>query len=282
MLIFRQQIPLITHLRRRREEGLRIGFVPTMGALHEGHLSLIRQSRAANSLTVCSIFVNPTQFNDPKDLEKYPRPVEKDMELLLEAGGDVLYLPSAKDVYGGKAEVTETFDFGGLENRLEGASRPGHFAGVAQVVKLLLNIVMPDQLFLGQKDYQQYLILKRLVEQSGMNIHVIRCPIFREPNGLAMSSRNVRLTPELREEAKYIYKALQNAAAAINKMPLQEIMQKEITSLNAHTGFQVDYFEILNAEDLQPVHSISDAEKMVIITSVIVGGVRLLDNVLVG
>lgn len=282
MLIFRQQIPLITHLRRRREEGLRIGFVPTMGALHEGHLSLIRQSRAANSLTVCSIFVNPTQFNDPKDLEKYPRPVEKDMELLLEAGGDVLYLPSAKDVYGGKAEVTETFDFGGLENRLEGASRPGHFAGVAQVVKLLLDIVQPDQLILGQKDYQQCLILRRLVDQLHMPVTVVMCPIFREPNGLAMSSRNVRLTPELREEAKYIYQSLLKAAVELKELPVQEIIDRAIAFLNRQPGFQVDYFEILNAEDLQPVHSISDAEKMVIITSVIVGGVRLLDNVLVG
>ncbi len=281
MLLFRHRNDLSPCLLQLKTEGRSIGFVPTMGALHEGHLSLIQSSKAGNAITVCSIFVNPTQFNDAQDLEKYPRPVERDMELLIEAGCDILYLPSVEDVYGTHPEPAPEYDFGGIDKRLEGASRPGHFAGVAQVVRILLEITRPSNLYLGQKDYQQLLILTRLVEILGMPVQVNRCAIFREPNGLAMSSRNARLSPDLREKAGIIYATLQEAATRMQTASVEEVKQWAIARLNAVRDFRVDYFEILDARDLSSLEGKQGNLERIIITSVIVGGVRLLDNLLV-
>ncbi|MFN0275544.1 MAG: pantoate--beta-alanine ligase [Chitinophagales bacterium] len=270
-----------------KKEGKKVGFVPTMGALHEGHVSLMRMAKMGNDVLVVSIFVNPAQFNDPNDLAKYPRPIENDISLLEQAGCDILYLPEVDDVYPVGMEATRfvknptgvVFNFGGLEKRLEGASRPGHFAGVAQVVNILLQTVLPDVLYLGQKDYQQFLILKKMVEFLDLKLQVIRCPIIRENNGLAMSSRNVRLSDELRIKAGGIYATLNYAASLLHVLPIAEIETSCLDALNALDDFVVDYFEILDADTLDEAQAAT--QQLVIITSVIVGGVRLLDNLVV-
>lgn len=273
-----QLTPLSTQL---RAQGAKIGFVPTMGALHQGHISLVEASKKRANITIVSIFVNPTQFNDPKDLEKYPRPIEQDIAMLEAAGCDILYLPEATDIYGAKTEVTDSFDLGGLDIGLEGASRPGHFAGVAQVVKILLVVTRPDILFLGQKDFQQCMILTRLVKLLQMPIEVVMCPIYREPHGLAMSSRNVRLSNSTRQKAGAIHATLQYAASMLSVLSPQEIENAATASLNTLTNFKVDYFLLLNTENLQPINGSQPIQQIVIITAVIVDGVRLLDNIVV-
>lgn len=281
MQIIKQRNTLTPLLQNLRATGHKIGFVPTMGALHFGHISLISVCKGASDITVCSVFVNPTQFNDPKDLEKYPRTLESDINMLEKAGCDILYLPEVTDIYPLGGAATEKFDFAGIETLLEGSSRPGHFAGVAQVVKILLEIVQPDKLFLGQKDYQQCLIISELIKQLKLPVETVICPIYREMHGLAMSSRNVRLSQDLRIKAGSIYATLNYAAALLPLLPIDEIENIAVNSLNVLEDFKVDYFEILKAENLQPINNISEAQKIVIITSVIVGGVRLLDNHLV-
>jgi len=280
MQIIKHRNSLTPLLQKLRSTGQKIGFVPTMGALHQGHISLISVSKGASDITVCSIFVNPTQFNDPKDLEKYPRPIENDIYILEAAGCDILYLPELTDIYPIGEAATEKFSFGGIETLLEGASRPGHFAGVAQVVKILLEIVLPDKLFLGQKDYQQCMILKELINQMQIPVETVICPIYREMHGLAMSSRNVRLSEDLRIKAGSIYATLNYAASLLRTLPIDEIEHIAVNSLNVLEDFEVDYFEILSAENLLPIKYKSDAKRIVIITSVIVGGVRLLDNII--
>ena len=281
MQIIKHRNTLTPLLQNLRASGHKIGFVPTMGALHEGHISLISVSKGSTNITVCSIFVNPTQFNDPKDLEKYPRPIESDINMLEKAGCDILYLPEVTDIYPLGEATTEKFSFGGIETLLEGASRPGHFAGVAQVVKILLEVVLPDKLFIGQKDYQQCMVLTNLIKQMQIPTEAVICPIYRELHGLAMSSRNVRLSPELRKKAGAIYATLNYASSLLRILPISEIENIAANSLNVLEDFKVDYFEILNAENLQPIKSLSDTARVVIITSVIVGGVRLLDNLVV-
>ena len=281
MQIIKQRDTLTPLLQNLRLKGNKIGFVPTMGALHEGHISLISVSKGSTNITVCSIFINPTQFNDLKDLEKYPRPIESDINMLERAGCDILYLPEVTDIYPLGEAATEKFNFGGIETLLEGASRPGHFAGVAQVVKILLEVVLPDKMFIGQKDYQQCMIIKDLIKQMQIATEVVICPIYRELHGLAMSSRNVRLSPELRKKAGAIYATLQYASSLLHILPISEIENIAVNSLNVLEDFKVDYFEVLNAENLQSINNISEVKKIVIITSVIVGGVRLLDNHLV-
>lgn len=269
-----------------KNDGKKIGFVPTMGALHEGHVSLMRMAKADADVLVVSIFVNPTQFNDPSDLAKYPRPIENDMKLLQAAGCDILYLPPVEDVYpegpGSSSAVKnaagEIFDFGGMDKKLEGHSRPGHFAGVTQVVNILLNIVQPDNLYLGQKDYQQYLILNNMVQFLGLKLNVRRCPIIREPHGLAMSSRNVRLNQELRIKAGVIHTTLFYAASLKNILPAAEIETCCFDAINSLDDFEVDYFEMLDAQNLGEISA--STREIVFITAVITGGVRLIDNVI--
>ncbi|MBK7442048.1 MAG: pantoate--beta-alanine ligase [Bacteroidetes bacterium] len=224
-----------------------------MGALHQGHISLVETSKKRSNITIVSIFVNPTQFNDPKDLEKYPRPIEQDIQMLEAAGCDILYLPEASDIYGPVTQVTDKFDLAGLDLELEGASRPGHFAGVAQVVKILLEITRPDILFLGQKDFQQCLILTQLINSLKMPVELVMCPIYREPHGLAMSSRNVRLNPKILQKAGAIYASLQYAATMVNILTPHEIQHAATAALNTLEGFNVDYFLLLNADNLKPI-----------------------------
>lgn len=281
MQIIKQRNQLTPISNQLKAEGAKIGFVPTMGALHQGHISLVEASKKRANITIVSIFVNPTQFNDPKDLEKYPRPIEQDIRMLEAAGCDILYLPEASDIYGPVTQVTDKFDLAGLDLELEGASRPGHFAGVAQVVKILLEITRPDILFLGQKDFQQCLILTQLINSLKMPVELVMCPIYREPHGLAMSSRNVRLNPQIRQKAGAIYASLQYAAAMVNILTPKEIQQAATAALNTIEGFNVDYFLLLNADNLKPITPETPAHRIVIITAVIVDGVRLLDNMVI-
>lgn len=281
MQIIKQRDQLTPLSTRLKAEGAKIGFVPTMGALHQGHISLVETSKKRSNITIVSIFVNPTQFNDPKDLEKYPRPIEQDIQMLEAAGCDILYLPEASDIYGPVTQVTDKFDLAGLDLELEGASRPGHFAGVAQVVKILLEITRPDILFLGQKDFQQCLILTQLINSLKMPVELVMCPIYREPHGLAMSSRNVRLNPQIRRKAGAIYASLQYAAAMVNILTPNEIQHAATAALNTIEGFNVDYFLLLNADNLKPITPETPTNRIVIITAVIVDGVRLLDNMVI-
>ncbi|MFN3939567.1 MAG: pantoate--beta-alanine ligase, partial [Chitinophagales bacterium] len=221
------------------------------------------------------------QFNDSADLAKYPRTIESDTKILVYAGCDVLYLPTGADVYNGEVKVTEKFNFYGLDTILEGASRPGHFAGVAQVVKLLLDITEPHKIFLGQKDFQQWLIIQRMVQMLKMPVAVVRCPIYREENGLAMSSRNIRLSEQARKDASVIFQTLQWAAAQLPFMPAQKIEREAVNRINGVRNFITDYFNILHASDLTPVVRYDSAKETVIVTSVLVEGVRLLDNLLI-
>jgi len=208
MILFKRSGELEKYLRGQEQAGNRIGFVPTMGALHSGHISLIDISKKATQLTVCSIFVNPTQFNDPRDFQKYPVTIEKDIFLLEKAGVDVLFLPEAEELYPGGTSGLENYDLGWLERVLEGKYRPGHFQGVCQVMRRLLDRVQPRDLFMGQKDYQQCMVVGRLLSLMGSGTVLHTCPILREADGLAMSSRNLRLTEKEREKAPAIYRAL--------------------------------------------------------------------------
>lgn len=259
-----------------------IGFVPTMGALHEGHLSLVRASRRNCDFTVVSIFVNPTQFNEPQDLLQYPRTLEQDLELLEEEGCQIAFFPGVEEVYpNGKGEAP-VFDFGSLESKLEGAHRPGHFKGVGQVVARLLEMVQPDTLFLGQKDYQQYLVLKMLVDEIlKAPIEVVLCPIVREPDGLAMSSRNKLLRVDQRKDAIELSKTLlwiKENLDAIHPLELKEGAVQRLR--NVKSIVSVDYIEIADAETLEPCDTLPKAGFAGLALGAIqMEDIRLIDNV---
>ena len=249
MLIFERNSELKIHLDRIRAERQQIGFVPTMGALHEGHVSLINESKKQRLFTVCSIFVNPTQFNDKKDLENYPRAPKEDIEILRQSGCDALYMPSVEEIY--PTEDTRVFNFGELDTLLEGAHRPGHFNGVAKVVSILFDKVQPDIAFFGSKDYQQVMVIKALVKQLNLPIKIVPCPIIREPDGLAMSSRNMRLTKEEREAAKLIPLILNESKILFKaQKPISEIKAFISSKLAKNPIYRLEYFEICNPEDL--------------------------------
>jgi pantoate--beta-alanine ligase len=285
MIIFHQAEALHEHLSTKRKQGRRTGFVPTMGALHEGHLSLIRQSKAQAGITVCSIFVNPTQFNDQKDFEKYPVTIEKDILLLIKEETDVLFLPSVDEIYPNGTTATRNYELGYLETILEGAHRPGHFQGVCQVVHRLLDIVRPDLLFLGQKDYQQCMVLKKLVALLQIPVNIVIGETLREPGGLAMSSRNMRLTPEQKEKATAIYRSLKNIRSSLSTGPIG-ILQRKAADTLAGNGFsKIDYVAIADAGTLQPV---DENEKwdgktpLVALIAAFMDEIRLIDNMLLG
>ena len=280
MIVFKWKSDLMQHLNERREGGSKIGFVPTMGALHAGHISLLQRSMGDGCYSVTSIFVNPTQFNNAEDLDKYPRTSGADIALLEAAGCDVLYMPEVADIYDGKEEMS-AIPLGGMDTLLEGASRPGHFAGVAGVVRILLEAVGPDKLYMGQKDYQQTLVVQKMLEHTQSKVQLVRCPIVREDNGLAMSSRNVRLSPEMREHACCIYQTMVKAAAQSARRELPVIEQESKEHLNSQPGYEVDYFGFYDAMTLEPLRHLPSGNGMVLLTAVWVNGVRLLDNILV-
>jgi pantoate--beta-alanine ligase len=279
MLVFKRVSDLQKYLNSLKNKGLQIGFIPTMGALHRGHVSLIDRSRSACDVTVASIFVNPTQFNDPKDLEKYPRPITRDIEMLTEAGCHVLFLPSVEEVYPNGMASTLKFNFGKLDKVLEGTFRPGHFDGMAQVVHRLLDIVKPHKLFMGQKDFQQQAIVGSLIQQTKLSTELVTCAIIRDEDGLAMSSRNVRLSSEDRAIAPLIHKILQEASDMVGDYSPSEIQKQVTAKLRAEPRFRLEYFEIVDGRTLLPIRLFEDTDYAVALTAVWVGEVRLIDNI---
>lgn len=259
-----------------KKSGKTIGFVPTMGALHAGHISLIEKARAENNIVVCSIFVNPTQFNDPNDLIKYPRTPELDKQLLINAGCDILFSPAVDEMYPVKDE--RVFDFGGLDKVMEGAHRPGHFNGVAQIVSKLFNAVKPDKAYFGKKDFQQLAIIKYITKQLNLPIQIIPCETMREPDGLAMSSRNIRLNSEERKQALQLSKALFFVKENASVLSVKELKEKVNEMLSGYDLIKTDYFEIADSETLQPVDTVI-SDKTVACIAAFVGKVRLIDNI---
>ncbi|MCF6342819.1 MAG: pantoate--beta-alanine ligase [Bacteroidales bacterium] len=264
-------------LELERVKGHSIGFVPTMGALHEGHLSLMRRAKKENDLMAVSVFVNPLQFNNPEDLEKYPRNLEADMRLLEAVGCDVLFVPDTQEMY--PEEETKSYDFGELETVMEGAHRPGHFNGVAVVVKKLFDIVKPRRAYFGEKDFQQLAIIKKLVEKENLAVEIVPCPIVRETDGLAMSSRNARLTPEERAIAPFIFKTLQRAKNMKDTMAAGALKKKITELFEANQHFHLEYFEIAGGENLQAVSSWESGQGVLGFVAVHLGKVRLIDNI---
>lgn len=265
-------------LERHRRGGDRIAFVPTMGALHRGHLALIERARQLADVVVCSIFVNPTQFNDPDDLKKYPRPIERDTDLLKQAHCDILFHPTVDEMYGD--DEPWNFDLGHLEQVLEGLHRPGHFQGVTQVVKKLFDAVQPDIACFGQKDFQQFKVVDYMVNKLELPLKLELCPTLREDGGLAMSSRNVRLTPEGHEQAQQLYRTLQQTKTDLHRKTLDQLQQDATGVLESSPGIKVEYFAIYHADDFTPADEDSRNRPLVALAAIWVDGVRLIDNLL--
>jgi len=281
MILFRKADELRNYLEVQALKGKRLGFIPTMGALHSGHLSLLETSLRENDLSICSIFVNPTQFNDPADLKNYPVSTEEDIRLLISGGCDILFFPSVEEIYPAGLETTSRFDLGYLETVLEGEYRPGHFQGVCRVVDRLLDIVQPHTLYLGQKDYQQCLVIKKLVYLTHREaIRIVICPTWRQPDGLAESSRNRRLNNKQRAIAPVIFKTLSEIRNEIGAGSLTAIRDNARRTLETH-GFRVDYVEIANAETLEPAEHWDGRRKLVALAAVFLDDVRLIDNLLI-
>ncbi len=279
MLIFETQLALIEHLKVNSDSKNTIGFVPTMGALHQGHLSLVEKSLQNNDLTIVSIFVNPTQFNNPEDLEKYPRNLESDIAKLQTVSDNVIiYAPSVDDIYEGNT-TSKSFYFDGLENQMEGKFRPGHFEGVGTIVKRLFEIVNPTNAYFGEKDFQQLQIIKKLVEKESFSINIVECPIFREENGLAMSSRNERLSPNDRNAAAIIYKTLLEVKHKFASESLSEIVLWVNQVFENQPDFKLDYFEIADETTLQSCETKNPDQKWRAFIAVFVNNIRLIDTI---
>ena len=254
-----------------------IGFVPTMGALHRGHLSLVERSVKENRYTIVSIFVNPTQFNDQKDLERYPRDLNKDLELLEGYGVDIVFAPDTKEIYPEKD--SRVFDMGGLDKYGEGGFRPGHFNGVAQVVTRLFDIITPDRAYFGEKDFQQLAIIKYVTSDLNLPVGIIGVPIYRDEDGLALSSRNMLLSPEHREVAPHIFRTISKAKELMGKytpLMVAEMVKNEINSCEL---LETEYVEIINALNLKPVSEWDQAEEIQLCCAVYAGPIRLIDNI---
>ena len=284
MYLFKRKTDLKKHLDLVRKNNKSIGFVPTMGALHQGHLSLIQAAKKETDIVVCSIFVNPTQFNDPKDFEKYPVTIDEDIKKLNTVSTDILFLPSVEEMYpDGLNGQQPHYDFGDLENVLEGAFRPGHFQGVGIIVHKLLDIVQPDQLFMGQKDLQQCLIVRQLLHIIQSNTKLVVCPTQRETDGLAMSSRNARLSPAARKKATAIYQALQKIKQNYGKGLLFMEDAHEASDFLKKEGFDPEYVDILIVEN-GSIHKLNEppAENATVVAAVAawLDGVRLIDNII--
>jgi pantoate--beta-alanine ligase len=279
MLIFETQLALIEHLKVNSDSKTTLGFVPTMGALHQGHLSLVKKSLANNDLTVVSIFVNPTQFNNPEDLEKYPRNLESDIVKIQTISDNIIiYAPTVDDIYEGNT-TSKSFDFDGLENQMEGKFRPGHFEGVGTIVKRLFEIVKPTNAYFGEKDFQQLQIIKKLVEKENFPITIVGCPIFREENGLAMSSRNERLSPNERNAAAFIYKALLEVKLKFSSESMSEIALWVNQVFESQTDFELDYFEIADEVTLQTCETKKQDQKCRAFIAVFINNIRLIDTI---
>ena len=260
-----------------KKNGKRIGLVPTMGALHKGHLSLVERCVRENDICVVSVFVNPTQFNDKHDLETYPRTLEADCALLESAGCDFVFAPSVEEMY--PEPDTRTFDFGTVMQVMEGAKRPGHFNGVAQVVSKLFYIVEPDNAYFGEKDFQQIAVIRAMVKQLQIPVQINACPIVREADGLALSSRNTRLTPALRQKAPLIARTLQESKALAATKSVREVIDYVVNTLNADPDLEVEYYEIVDGDSLVSIQDWKDTSYAVGCVTVYCGEVRLIDNI---
>lgn len=277
MQIFREIAPLKAFLVEKRRLGQAIGLVPTMGALHQGHLSLVQRSKNENSITVCSIFVNPAQFNNPADLQKYPRTPETDIDLLKKAGCDALFIPEVAEMYNSVSLLK--FDFGHLDKVMEGQFRPGHFSGVALVVSKLFHIVDPDHAYFGQKDWQQFAIIRQLVHELRFNLKLKSVPTLREPDGLAMSSRNMRLSPTQRTKATVLYQALQQASQSMkNGLSIDEVKKNLQSTIERDSEIKLEYFEVADSENLNLLNSVENVDRPILCIAAFVGEVRLIDN----
>lgn len=259
-------------LKSEREKGHSVGLVPTMGALHEGHLSLVRRAEKENDIVVASVFVNPVQFNNSTDFEKYPRTPERDIEMLQNAGCDAVFVPSEKEMY--PVPVTDKYDFGDLERVMEGVCRPGHFNGVAIVVRKLFEIVMPDRAYFGEKDFQQQAIIRKLVADLSLNLTIVPCDIVREKDGLAMSSRNMRLTPEERAVAPMIYKVLSEVAALKDSLSPDEMKKSALEKYADIKDFDIEYVEITDETNLKSIKSWDNCKNARIFVALQLGQVR--------
>ncbi len=279
MNVFEKATELNQFLAAEQSKGKTIGFVPTMGALHNGHISLINKAKQENDLVVASVFVNPTQFNNPDDLKKYPRTIEADKVLLETNGCSVLFFPSVEEIYPEKDNTI--FELGGLDNLMEGKFRPGHFNGVAMVVKRLFEIVHPNNAYFGEKDFQQLAIIRYMVKAENLPVNIIGCPTLRETSGLAMSSRNMRLTEEEKLEAAAIYKAMIEAKENAKILPPQKVKKFFENSINQNPVFKFEYFEIVDSETLLPVNEWNTHRKAVGCVAIWIRDVRLIDNMLI-
>jgi len=279
MPVFVKQKELKAHLKSFSHTKKTIGFVPTMGALHQGHLSLMEESMKNNPITVVSIFVNPTQFNNPDDLKKYPRTLESDIEKINSVNSDIIvYAPSVEDIYDGNT-VSTSFDYDGLEFQMEGKHRPGHFNGVGTIVKKLFEIVEPNSAYFGEKDFQQLAIVKKLVEKYHIPVHIVGCKIHREANGLAMSSRNERLSAEERSKASIIYKTLKEAKKLFGTKTAAEVSKWVTKTFEKQSLFELEYFEIADEATLLPCKRKSKSKNYRAFIAVFVNNIRLIDTI---
>jgi pantoate--beta-alanine ligase len=279
MILFRKASDLSDFLLTPRLKGQSIGFVPTMGALHEGHLELIGAAKKASDLLVVSIFVNPTQFNDPADFEKYPVTIETDIQMLESAGTDILFYPTVETLYPAGIKELEHYELGFLETILEGSSRPGHFQGVCQVMNRLLDVVKPNHLFMGQKDYQQCMVVKELCRQEKLNLEFHTIPTVREEDGLALSSRNRRLAPADRKAAPSIFKCMNMVLQELRPGYTKPLQAKAVRFLE-DVGFRVDYVSLADMETLEPVSEWNGQQAVAVLVAAFLGDVRLIDNLL--
>ncbi|MBB1644215.1 pantoate--beta-alanine ligase [Sphingobacterium sp. UME9] len=280
MEIFKTKASLQAYLQEARSTGQKIALIPTMGALHEGHLSLLNYAKPISDIRVCSIFVNPTQFNDPKDLEKYPRPIENDIRLLESVDCDILFLPNVDEMYPDKNEAWH-LDLGELDQIWEGEKRPGHFQGVTQVVYKLFTLVQPDIACFGQKDFQQVMVIKRMIAMKDLAIQLAICPIIRDQDGLALSSRNARLSEAGKRTALALSRSLQYVKDHIHDaIPLAEIKDKALQILTDTDGLSVEYFALCESSTLKEVDHIDFSKQHVALVTAWVEGVRLIDNMI--
>lgn len=280
MIVYKKVEQLSNNIEKLKKKGLKIGFVPTMGALHNGHISLVELSKKANDISICSIFVNPTQFNDPRDYEKYPVTVEQDLLMLERSGVDIVFLPPVSEIYPACYNGDQHYALDYLETILEGRYRPGHFQGVCKVMDRLLQIVKSDNLYLGQKDYQQCMVIKKLIELKGFDTKINISPTKREENGLAMSSRNMRLSEKAKQDAAIIYKTLVFIKEDIKTGSVAHLKDWAVQSL-VSAGFEkVDYVEICNADTLELMDEWNGKTPLVALCAAFIEGVRLIDNMI--
>ena len=279
MLVFNKKSDLSAFLSPLINQNKTIGFVPTMGALHEGHLSLLEKSLAENDVCVISIFVNPTQFNNVDDLQKYPRTLDQDVAKIKALNENIIvYAPTVEDIYEGNT-TSQAFEYDGLENQMEGKHRPGHFDGVGTIVKRLFEIVKPSQAYFGEKDFQQLQIVKKLVSKYEMKVAITGCPIFRETSGLAMSSRNERLSPKAREKAALIFEILNDATAVFKTHSMKETVNFVEKVFKKYPEFELEYFEIADEETLLPSENKDENKKYRGFVAVFTEKIRLIDNI---